>query len=118
MFFEVLAKDYATRKEDKGFNYIPYLNSSLFLRKALESHFSIKDLDNFDITPYRNTQVRDINTHKKITEKLPFLAYLFDFLNAFDFGKDFEKVSKRSKHKKHKKKGKLVIAIMLWILGF
>nr|WP_232086786.1 TaqI-like C-terminal specificity domain-containing protein [Helicobacter winghamensis] len=99
LFFEVLAKDYATRKEDKGFNYIPYLNSSLFLRKALESHFSIKDLDNFDITPYSNTQVRDINTHKKITNKLPFLEYLFDFLNAFDFGKDFEKHPKSKQDK-------------------
>lgn len=99
LFFEVLAKDYATRKEDKGFNYIPYLNSSLFLRKALESHFSIKDLDNFDITPYSNTQVRDINTHKKITDKLPFLEYLFDFLNAFDFGKDFEKHPKSKQEK-------------------
>ncbi|EEO25780.1 DUF7149 domain-containing protein [Helicobacter winghamensis] len=107
LFFEVLAKDYATRKEDKGFNYIPYLNSSLFLRKALESHFSIKDLDNFDITPYRNTQVRDINTHKKITEKLPFLAYLFDFLNAFDFGKDFEKSEQEKQTQEAQEKGKI-----------
>lgn len=99
LFFEVLAKNYATRKEDKGFNYIPYLNSSLFLKKELESHLSIKDIDNFDITPYRNTQVRDINTHKKITDKLPFLEYLFEFLNAFDFGKDFEKHPKNKQDK-------------------
>ena len=101
LFFEVLAKDYATRKEDKGFNYIPYLNSSLFLKKELESHLniSIKDIDNFHITPYSNTQVRDINTHKKITNKLPFLEYLFDFLNAFDFGKDFEKHPKSKQDK-------------------
>ena len=104
LFFEVLAKDYATRKEDKDFNYLPYLNSSLFLRKELESHFSIKDLDNFDIVPYRNTQVRDINTHKKITDKLPFLAYLFDFLNAFDFDKDFEKRVKTKQDKQTQQK--------------
>ncbi|MCI5968857.1 Eco57I restriction-modification methylase domain-containing protein [Helicobacter sp.] len=104
LFFEVLAKHYKERQRDKGFNYLPYLNSSLFLRKKLESHFSIKDLDNFDIVPYRNTQVRDINTHKKITDKLPFLAYLFDFLNAFDFDKDFEKRVKTKQDKQTQQK--------------
>lgn len=104
LFFEVLAKHYKERQRDKGFNYLPYLNSSLFLRKELESHFSIKDLDNFDIVPYRNTQVRDINTHKKITDKLPFLEYLFDFLNTFDFDKDFEKRVKTKQDKQTQQK--------------
>ena len=36
LFFEVLAKDYVERESDKGFNFLPYLNSSLFIRDEKE----------------------------------------------------------------------------------
>lgn len=85
LFFEVLAKDYAERKSDKGFNFLPYLNSSLFIRDEKE----ICDLstleDTLEILPFATTQ-----TEYKKRESVRFLAYLFDFLECFDFGKNHD----------------------------
>ncbi len=82
LFFEVLAKDYAEREQDKGFNFLPYLNSSLFIRDEKE----ICDLSTLDddlaISPFNTTQ-----TEYKGRESIRFLSYLFDFLECFDFGK-------------------------------
>lgn len=82
LFFEVLARDYAERKQDKGFNFLPYLNSSLFIRDEKE----ICDLnaldDTLEILPFATTQ-----TEYKKGKSVRFLTYLFDFLECFDFGK-------------------------------
>lgn len=82
LFFEVLAKDYEHRESDKGFNFLPYLNSSLFMRDEKE----ILDLSTFDddlqILPFSTTQ-----TEYKKDEKVAFLAYLFDFFRMLGFGK-------------------------------
>ena len=82
LFFEVLAKDYAERKQDKGFNFLPYLNSSLFIRDEKEiCDLSALD-DALEILPFATTQ-----TEYKKREPVRFLTYLFDFLECFDFGK-------------------------------
>ncbi|MDE5592017.1 MAG: class I SAM-dependent DNA methyltransferase, partial [Helicobacter sp.] len=87
LFFEVLAKDYVERESDKGFNFLPYLNSSLFIRDEKE----ICDLSTLDdklqILPFNPTQ-----TEYKKSELVYFLAYLFDFLECFDFGKSQDSV--------------------------
>ena len=86
LFFEVLAKDYEARKQggDKGFSFLPYLNSSLFIRDNALEILDIGALDDdLTIQIFESTQT----THKA-GEKQRFLSYLFDFLNAFDFGKE------------------------------
>lgn len=82
LFFEVLAKDYAKREQDKGFNFLPYLNSSLFIQDEKETcDLSTLD-DDLQILPFNATQ-----TEYKKGESVRFLSYLFDFLECFDFGK-------------------------------
>lgn len=87
LFFEVLARDYEARKQgggDKGFSFLPYLNSSLFIRDNALEILDIGALDDdLTIQIFESTQT----THKA-GEKQRFLSYLFDFLNAFDFGKE------------------------------
>ncbi|MBD5166378.1 MAG: class I SAM-dependent DNA methyltransferase [Helicobacter sp.] len=87
LFFEVLAKDYVERESDKGFNFLPYLNSSLFIRDEKEiCDLSTLD-DDLQILPFSATQ-----TEYKKNEPTYFLAYLFDFLECFDFGKSQDSV--------------------------
>ncbi len=72
------------RGGDKGFNFLPYLNSSLFIRDNALEILDIGTLDDdLTIQIFESTQT----THKA-GEKQRFLSYLFDFLNAFDFGKE------------------------------
>ena len=86
LFFEVLARDYEARGNDKGFNFLPYLNSSLFIKDERLETLDIALLDDaLEITIFQSTQ----STHKA-GSKCAFLTYLFDFLNAFDFGKKRE----------------------------
>ena len=72
------------RGGDKGFNFLPYLNSSLFIKDNALEILDIGALDDdLTIQIFESTQT----THKA-GEKQRFLSYLFDFLNAFDFGKE------------------------------
>ncbi|MCX2716210.1 Eco57I restriction-modification methylase domain-containing protein [Helicobacter sp. MIT 21-1697] len=83
LFFEVLAKDYQNRTNDRGFNFLPYLNSSLFIKDEKLEILDIALLDDtLEIEVFQSTQ----STYKA-GSKCAFLVYLFDFLNAFDFGK-------------------------------
>ena len=87
LFFEVLAKDYEARKQgggDKGFNFLPYLNSSLFIRDNALEILDIGTLDD-DLTIQIFESTQTAHTKDKTCK---FLTYLFDFLNAFDFGKE------------------------------
>ncbi|RDK87380.1 type IIG restriction enzyme/methyltransferase [Marinirhabdus gelatinilytica] len=90
LFFSALAKieeDRHPRFKDK-YQYIPYLNSSLFERSILEDEaFEISALNNDDITIYSGTVLKDING-KKQKGKLKTLDYLFQFLDAYDFATD------------------------------
>lgn len=84
LFFEILARDYGARGSDKGFNFLPYLNSSLFIRDNALEILDIGALDDdLTIQIFESTQT----AHTK-DKTYKFLGYLFDFLNAFDFGKE------------------------------
>ena len=90
MFFQVLAKKPNERlaKVNKLFATVPYLNSSLFEVTPLEnSCFTISQLAE-DGLPVLSQSVLKDNQGKKRTGDLTTLAYLFDFLNAYDFSSE------------------------------
>ena len=94
LFFEVLAKNYDERQNviDRGFHYLPYLNSSLFSKDDMETRLlSIGTLDSsLQIAYYSHTILQDREGKAK-TGKTTFLAYLFDFLNSYAFGLESNK---------------------------
>ena len=94
LFFEVLAKNYDERQNviDRGFHYLPYLNSSLFSKDEIETRLlSIGTLDSsLQIAYYPHTILQDREGKAK-TGKTTFLAYLFDFLNSYAFGLETSK---------------------------
>ena len=94
LFFEVLAKNYDERQNviDRGFHYLPYLNSSLFSKDDMETRLlSIGTLDSsLQIAYYPHTILQDREGKAK-TGKTTFLAYLFNFLNSYAFGLESSK---------------------------
>ena len=72
------------RGGDKGFSFLPYLNSSLFIRDNALEILDIGALDD-DLTIQIFESTQTAHTKDKTCK---FLTYLFDFLNAFDFGKE------------------------------
>lgn len=89
LFHQVLAK----KPEDRSpnlkakYNYVPYLNSSLFEISPLEEQtIKINSLDNSAELALINTTI--LKEQKKKTGKLPFLEYIFSFLNAYDFASE------------------------------
>ncbi|MGB0981854.1 MAG: DUF7149 domain-containing protein, partial [Winogradskyella sp.] len=90
LFFSALAKveeDRHPKFKDK-YQYVPYLNSSLFERSIIEDEaFEISALNNDEIAIYSGTVLKDAN-NKKSKGKLKTLDYLFQFLNAYDFTSD------------------------------
>lgn len=88
LFFEVLAKKVSDRNIDH-FNFIPYLNSSLFEIHADENTLlKVSNLsDDAKITYYSKTVVKDAQSKRK-TGGISTLSYLFEFLDAYDFGSD------------------------------
>ena len=89
LFFAVLAKkvkDRNARVQEK-FGYIPYLNSSLFEETELETSrdgIGIDRLPEGDIEIFSKTVLKGKDKKRK-TGKINFLAYLFDFLDSYDF---------------------------------
>ncbi|MFN6378546.1 MAG: Eco57I restriction-modification methylase domain-containing protein [Flavobacteriales bacterium] len=89
LFFQVLARKYDERNEDvkKIFEKVPYLNSSLFEPTDIEQVTlfisNLKDEKTIPIFP--NTVLKD-QQGKKRTGNLSTLQYLFEFLDAYDFG--------------------------------
>ena len=86
VFFDILAKPIGERQKSK-FDYLPYLNSNIFQKQQIEKEkLSINQLHNEEwIEFYPHTTLLDEN-RKKRTGKIKFLDYLFQFLDAFDFG--------------------------------
>ncbi len=86
LFFEILAKKPEVRKH-REFDYIPYLNSSLFeLHTEEERSLKISNLSDDAIIEYfPKTIIKDEKTDKK-SGSVSTLAYLFEFLDAYDFG--------------------------------
>ena len=88
LFFEILAKKPKDRA-NSTLDYLPYLNSALFQKQAIEREIlDIQALDDNATLPYfAKTQIKDKNAKKKVGS-VSLLAYIFEFLDAFDFGSD------------------------------
>ncbi len=89
LFFQALARKYDERNDDvkKAFEKIPYLNSSLFEPTEIEQvTLFISNLkDDKTIPIFSQTVLKDQNG-KKRSGNLSTLQYLFEFLDAYDFG--------------------------------
>jgi adenine-specific DNA-methyltransferase len=88
LFFQVLARKYEDRNQDvkKAFEKVPYLNSSLFEPTEIEQvTLFISNLKDDKTIPVISSTVLKNDQGKKGTGNLTTLAYLFDFLNAYDF---------------------------------
>lgn len=83
LFFNILAKGKDDRDESE-LSYLPYLNSSLFIKQDREL-VDIATLSNLKLPYFKNTQIKDKNG-KKLEGEVEWLEYLFNFLDAFDFG--------------------------------
>ncbi|GAB2542850.1 class I SAM-dependent DNA methyltransferase [Spirosoma aerophilum] len=91
LFFRVLARKPSERQASiqTKFGRVPYLNSSLFELTELENDtIPVSQLDNGLTLPIlRNSVLRDNPTYKN-TKEVSTLAYLFAFLDAYDFASE------------------------------
>lgn len=91
LFFQVLARKHQDRQADvkQAFEKVPYLNSSLFEPTDLEQNtLFISNLkDDRTIPIFGQTVLKD-EGGKKRTGRLNTLEYLFQFLDAYDFGSE------------------------------
>ncbi|MBE9072234.1 TaqI-like C-terminal specificity domain-containing protein [Microcystis sp. LEGE 08355] len=90
LFFSVLAKKQTERSKDiqNTYTQVPYLNSSLFEPTDLEqSTIVISNLRSENIEIFAGTVLKD-SQGKKRTGEINALAYLFEFLNAYDFSSE------------------------------
>jgi adenine-specific DNA-methyltransferase len=89
LFFQVLALKYDERDEyvKKAFEKTPYLNSSLFEPTEIEQlTLFISNLSNNKNIPIFSQTVLKDQQGKKRTGNISTLQYLFEFLDAYDFG--------------------------------
>ncbi|TRU27481.1 MAG: class I SAM-dependent DNA methyltransferase [Microcystis aeruginosa Ma_MB_S_20031200_S102] len=90
LFFSVLAKKQLERSKDiqNIYTQVPYLNSSLFEPTDLEqSTIVISNLRSENIEIFAGTVLKD-SQGKKRTGEINALAYLFEFLSAYDFSSE------------------------------
>ncbi|HAK00208.1 MAG TPA: type II restriction endonuclease, partial [Bacteroidales bacterium] len=89
LFFQVLARKHEERNADvkKAFEKVPYLNSSLFEPTEMEqATLFISNLNSDKPIPiFSQTVLKDQHGKKRIGN-IPTLQYLFEFLDAYDFG--------------------------------
>ena len=88
LFFMVLALPPSERPPlvAKKYGRVPYLNSSLFEPTDLEKRFSINALTNgLEVPFFSQTVLRD-TSNRRLTGAKSALSYIFDFLEAYDFG--------------------------------
>lgn len=87
LFFEVLAKP-VSKRTVRDFDNIPYLNSSLFeIHKDESDGITIATLaDDLSIDYYSKTVAK--NGGQRKTGKVSALAYLLEFLDAYDFSNE------------------------------
>ncbi len=91
LFFDVLAKNYEERGEEalEKFARVPYLNSSLFEPNKLEkATLFISNLRDEQELPLLSQTVLTDSNGKKRSGQLSTIAYLFEFLNAYDFSSE------------------------------
>ncbi|MDE6886007.1 MAG: Eco57I restriction-modification methylase domain-containing protein [Helicobacteraceae bacterium] len=85
LFFKILARKIEDRDDSNPtLAYLPYLNSSLFSKDSKE-FIEIRTLSDLELEYFSNTQIKDIHAKQK-QGKQKWLYYLFEFLDAFDFG--------------------------------
>ncbi len=92
LFFSALAKLPQDRhpRYQQHYQYIPYLNSSLFEKSALEQLlFSISALTEDEMPLHAHTILKT-DQGKRAEGKKNTLAYLFEFLDAYDFSTQSE----------------------------
>ncbi|MBO0937910.1 Eco57I restriction-modification methylase domain-containing protein [Fibrella sp. HMF5335] len=95
LFFRVLAKKPSDRQASiqAKFGRVPYLNSSLFELTDLENDtVSINQLDNSLHLPLLRNSVLLENSAYRNGKAVPTLAYLFAFLEAYDFTSESREV--------------------------
>jgi type II restriction/modification system DNA methylase subunit YeeA len=91
LFFQVLARKQEDRNDDVKniFEKVPYLNSSLFEPTELEQvTLLISNLKQNKTIPIISSTVLKDKQGKKKIGNLNTLEYLFEFLNAYDFGSE------------------------------
>jgi very-short-patch-repair endonuclease len=91
LFFEVLAVKVENRTKTVLERYanIPYLNSSLFEMTELEQNtINISSLKDRHLLPISSKSVLKSINGEKITGKLKFHYYLFEFLDSYNFSSD------------------------------
>ena len=90
LFFKVLAKPAKERSPEmmEQFPTVPYLNSSLFEMSQLEEeYFPISGIRMGKMDVFAKTVLRD-GRGRKISGRKQTLNYLFEFLDAYDFGSE------------------------------
>lgn len=90
LFFSALAKKQSERSEryKEKYQYIPYLNSSLFEPSHLEKvAMQLSNIKDEKIKLHDKTVLKDGN-NKRLKGEKNTLSYLFDFLEAYDFSSD------------------------------
>ena len=90
LFFEVLACEQSKRDEDlkKVFARVPYLNSSLFEPTDIEQQtITVTNLQNRNLPIFGASVLKD-DQGKRRSGELNSLAYLFEFLSAYNFSSD------------------------------
>ena len=90
LFFKVLAKPVEERSSEmmEQFPTVPYLNSSLFEMSQLEEeYFPISGIRMGEMDVFAKTVLRD-GRGRKISGRKQTLNYLFEFLDAYDFGSE------------------------------
>ncbi len=89
LFFKILAKKHDEREiSDSPLAYLPHLNSSLFEKHECEELLDISAIDNnARLNYFATTQIKD-KYGKVKSGSVGLLAYIFEFLDAFDFGSD------------------------------
>jgi len=91
LFFEILNKKIDNREPDyKHFDFIPYLNSSLFeLSDYEKQYFTIAEVENTNLRLKERSNLKAWEKYKGIKEQ-KLLEYLLDFLKSYDFSSHLE----------------------------
>ena len=101
LFFGVLARTFEERSEgnQEKFKLVPYLNSSLFEPTHLEQKvLTVQQLYNHKELPLYSQTVLKNESGKRLSGKKDTLAYLFEFLEAYDFSSEGkEEIQEESK---------------------
>ncbi|NCX95083.1 MAG: class I SAM-dependent DNA methyltransferase [Chitinophagia bacterium] len=87
LFFDILAQPVKKRSQlQEKYKHVPYLNSSLFERTALEQQtFEIESIDSNLLLPLLPNTVLKDPLGKRRVGKTFLLPYLLRFLDAYDF---------------------------------